>query len=244
MGDNSNIKIGVFQDIHANLPAFKKALEIFEKNKCKKIFHVGDLIGIGPYPKEVFELANKIENLTMIMGNHDYWFAFGIPNPRPFLMSKEELKHQKWNHAQIGNDNRIIAQKWNFVEEFKIYENKKLTFIHYGYDKKLNWFKDYIPHVNRDKLDTLFEGINSEFIFYGHNHAPSDLTSNSRYVNLGSAGCHDKAEVRVGILTVKDNKIELEKITQPYNDDGLMEAFELRKVPAREFIMQKFITRK
>jgi hypothetical protein len=64
----------------------------------------------------VFELANKTENLALIMGNHDYWFAFGIPSPRPKLMSEEELEHQKWNHEKIGKEYRKIAQKWKFVE--------------------------------------------------------------------------------------------------------------------------------
>jgi len=47
----------------------KKAISIFRQNECSKIYHVGDLIGIGPYPKEVFELALSIEELTLIMGN-------------------------------------------------------------------------------------------------------------------------------------------------------------------------------
>jgi predicted phosphodiesterase len=70
------MKIGIFQDIHSNLPAFEKGVEFFTERKCSSIFHVGDLIGIGPYPKETVEMANSIKNMKFIMGNHDYWYAY------------------------------------------------------------------------------------------------------------------------------------------------------------------------
>ena len=236
--------IGIFQDVHANLPAFKKAIEIFKKNDCKKIYHVGDLIGIGPHPKEVFEEALKIDELILIMGNHDYWFANGIPYLRPKLMSKEEYEHQKWSHIQIGLEKRDIVKQWKFIEELSINEYQKVTFMHYGYDEKEKWFKEFVKKPNREKLDKLFEGIESEFIFYGHNHESSDIIGNSRYVNLGSTGCNTKPEVRIGILEMNTTRTRLEKITEPYDDNGLMEDFEKRKVPARDFIMNNFIVRK
>lgn len=46
------MKIGVFTDLHANLPALKAAIAFFEEQACGRIIHVGDLIGIGPYPQE------------------------------------------------------------------------------------------------------------------------------------------------------------------------------------------------
>lgn len=45
------MKIGVFQDVHANLLALETALAFFNKNDCDEVIHVGDLIGIGPFPK-------------------------------------------------------------------------------------------------------------------------------------------------------------------------------------------------
>jgi predicted phosphodiesterase len=236
-------RIGIFQDLHANLPAFKKALEVFNEHGCAQIYHVGDLIGIGPYPKEVFELAISIKSITFIMGNHDYWFAFGIPDPKPPYMSDEELEHQQWNHSQIGNAYRMVVQKWKFVEELVIDESHKISFTHYGYDAEKNWFKSFVKNPNQENMDVLFQELDSKMIFYGHNHDPSDLTSKARYVNLGSAGCHDKPEVRLGILEISNNQWSLKRLSMPYNDNGLMEEFEIKKVPARDFITRTFITR-
>ncbi|WP_372753884.1 metallophosphoesterase [Labilibaculum sp.] len=79
--------MGIFQDIHGNLPALKKGVEIFRENGCEKIFYVGDLIGISPYSKE---------SMDFVMGNHDYWYAYGLPNPTPEWMSEEEVRHWTW----------------------------------------------------------------------------------------------------------------------------------------------------
>lgn len=237
------MKIGIFQDIHANFPALKKSLEIFKEHNCEKIVHVGDLIGIGPHPKEVFDLAIKTKDILFIMGNHDHLYAYGIPIPRPALMNEVEYGHQLWNHQQLGEEDRKIMQAWNFIEQYKM-GTKKVTFMHYGFDEKTKWFKNHIQEPTVTQMDQMFEEITTDMIFYGHNHFPSDLTGNARYVNLGSAGCNNISEVRLGILEMREDKLHLEKIVASYNDDGLMEDFELRKVPAREFITKNFITRK
>lgn len=92
-------------------------------------------------------------------------------------------------------------------------------------------------------MNALFEGIYSEMVFYGHNHEASDIQGNCRYINLGSAGCYDRSEVRLGILKVSDEELTLEKHSILYDDNGLMEEFEKRKVPARDFITSNFISR-
>ncbi len=58
------MKIGIFQDVHANLPAFDSALRFFAENQCSKIYHVGDLIGIGPHPNEVLRSALSMPKLV------------------------------------------------------------------------------------------------------------------------------------------------------------------------------------
>ena len=70
-------------------------------------------------------------------------------------------------------------------------------------------------------LDEMFADYKSDMIFYGHQHQPSDIQGRCRYVNLGSAGCHDRPEVRVGILEITDTDLDLEKLSLPYEDDGL-----------------------
>jgi putative phosphoesterase len=232
------MKTGIFQDLHANLPALEKAIEVFRKNDCELIFHVGDLIGIGPYPKECLDLALSIEEMQFVMGNHDYWYPFGLP----VEMVGEEKEHQEWTHSQIGDGHKKEVGNWPFIKEVML-SNKSISFQHYGFDKKTNWFKDHIECPDALDLNEMFQEVKSEIVFYGHNHIESDLKGNARFVNLGSAGCYTKAEVRLGILDILNDDLQLTKLSVPYNDHYFIEAFELRKVPAREFILKKFISR-
>nr|WP_320120400.1 metallophosphoesterase family protein [uncultured Marinifilum sp.] len=237
------MKLGIFQDIHGNLQALKKGVETFRNNGCEKIVHVGDLIGIGPYPKECLDFAFSIKEMEFVMGNHDYWYAYGLPNPIPAWMSKEEVEHRSWINCAIGNAYRNRVKKWKFSLDLEIDKGRKITFQHYGLNKKQNWFAPRIESPSIEDLDVLFNGIDSEMIFYGHKHDENDKTGRCRYINLGSGGCYNKPEVRIGILELIDGKIELEKRSVQYNDNGLMDEFEIRKVPVRERITSSFIRR-
>lgn len=237
------MRIGLFTDIHANLPALQRCLDRFQELNCDRIIHIGDLIGIGPYPKECLDLALSVKEMEFIMGNHDYWYAYGLPKPIPSWMSKEEVAHQNWTHQEIGPLLKGEVKKWKFSIEIPINENRKVSFQHYALNESRNWFKSILKNPTIKGLDDLFKEVKSEVIFYGHQHKANDTTGKKRYVNLGSAGCFNKPEARIGILEMNTEKIKLTKETLVYEDNGLMEAFEHRQVPARDFIKKVFIKR-
>lgn len=72
------MKIGVILDIHGKLPALEVIINKFNEEKCENIYYLGDIIGIGPYPKECLELLLSIGNVKFIMGNHEECFVKGI----------------------------------------------------------------------------------------------------------------------------------------------------------------------
>ena len=136
-----------------------------------------------------------------------------------------------------------MAQDWAFEEKLELRNSKGIVFMYYGLDRKAKWFKSFLKTTTVANLDQLFAEESADLIFYGHQHIASDFTGRSRYVNLGSAGCFDKAEVRLGILHISEDGFKLEKHSLSYDDEGLMEAYDLRQVPARDFIRTNFLTR-
>ena len=76
------MKIAVVTDVHGNLPALQAALSAISQEDCDAIYHTGDCIGIGPYPAECLDLILNTPRLFPVMGNHDAWFAHGLPDPR------------------------------------------------------------------------------------------------------------------------------------------------------------------
>ncbi len=102
------MKTAVIADVHANLPALRAALAAIRQEGCDRIVHLGDAIGIGPQPAECLELLCGLQGATLIMGNHDAYFAHGIPDPRPAWMGEGELRHQRWIHTQL--DERLAVR--------------------------------------------------------------------------------------------------------------------------------------
>lgn len=93
---NTRHKIAVISDVHGNLPALQAALKSITSKNCDAIYHLGDAVAIGPYPGECLKILLAHPNLKLVMGNHDQWFAYGLPTPVPDWMSKGEIIHHRW----------------------------------------------------------------------------------------------------------------------------------------------------
>ena len=61
----------VISDIHSNLEALRAVLSDIEGRGIKKIIFLGDLIGYGPNPKEVIDIARALDLDLIVAGNHD-----------------------------------------------------------------------------------------------------------------------------------------------------------------------------
>lgn len=233
------MKIAVLTDVHGNLPALQAALRVIRREGCDAIFHTGDSIGIGPYPAECLELLLNTPRMHLIMGNHDAWFAFGLPDPQPSWMSDGEVKHQQWIHSCIDSSLRTMVGEWPYLIP-DIFEGIRVSFLHYGLTESR---RDFVPIVRDPEpadLDELFSNPDSDIVFYGHHHPNSDIVSKARYVNPGSLGCHTEPVARFAVLECREKRYELEVRHISYDDSTLLQGFEKRKVPEREFIIRAF----
>ncbi len=70
-------KAAIMTDVHGNLPALEAAVKVIDSEHCDAIFHLGDAVGIGPFPAESLELLLSLPNFRSVMGNHDAWFVRG-----------------------------------------------------------------------------------------------------------------------------------------------------------------------
>ena len=65
------MKIAILSDIHANISAFKAVLQDVEKQKCERLFILGDLVGYYYWPKDVVQYLMQSTCSTVIRGNHE-----------------------------------------------------------------------------------------------------------------------------------------------------------------------------
>lgn len=232
-------KIIVMTDLHANLPALQATLRSLDQEGYDLLVHTGDAISIGPHPAECLNILLSLPGSIFVRGNHDAYFADGLPSPQPSWMSDGEVQHQHWTHAQLGEDHRRAVQGWPYFHSTTA-DDVRITFLHYGLDSS---GRDFLPILRQPReidLDQMFVGYGSVLIAYGHHHSFSDIQGAARYINPGSLGCAPAAMARYSIVTCDHGRYNVAHRSVPYEDDHLRDAFVRRNVPEREFIDKAF----
>lgn len=64
------MKIALFSDIHANLPALEAVLTDIDQRGPDMIYCLGDLVGYAPWPNEVIQQIHH-RQIPTIAGNYD-----------------------------------------------------------------------------------------------------------------------------------------------------------------------------
>jgi len=233
------MRIAVFTDVHANLPALEAALEAIRTEGCDALFHTGDAIAIGPYPKECLDLLLNTPGLECVKGNHETWLVNGLPQPWPEWMTEGELEHQHWTWRQIDAPARAAVARWPYVIHREI-EGVRVAFMHYGLHPSGRDFVPTVRHPKADDLDDVFAGCSADLILYGHDHWFSDQQGRARYVNPGSLGCHTIAVARYCVVELGRRGFTVQHRQASYDDRALFRAFEERAVPERGFIYRAF----
>jgi predicted phosphodiesterase len=237
-------RIAVITDAHANLPALDAALAAIWADEAEAVYHTGDAIGIGPFPAEVLDRLLHEPGMRLVMGNHDAWFAFGLPHPRPQWMGEGEIAHQRWVHAQLDPALRPVVAQWPWVIEEEI-EGAPVAFLHYALDQTGRGFADPAPIPDPAALDRLFTPRHARLVFYGHQHYPHpvlpEIAGRARYINPRALGCSPEPLARYALLDIDhQGACRLAFRAAPYDPGPLFAAFEEREVPERAFITATF----
>ena len=233
------MRIAILTDAHANLPALEAALAAIDTLDCDTVIHTGDAIAIGPFPAETLGLLLD-RGVTCLLGNHDLYFAHGLPDPRPDWMSSSEVEHQQWTHAQLNPGLRHVVQHWP-LQHFQDLDGRRVLFTHYALRPDGSDFVPIVRLPDAATFDALFADEVADLVFYGHDHTPADMQGKRRYVNPGSLGCAREAVARFAVMDVApDGTYRLTFEAVPYDDAPLIGAFEDRQVPVRDFLAKAF----
>lgn len=167
------MKIGIISDVHANLPALQNVVRRLQDEGVNYLIHLGDAISIGPQPLECLILLRSIPTAKFVMGNHDDWYANGLPNPLPKWMTEGELRHQHWTHKQLGEGFKEWVKTWPLYF-FMDVGDIKLAFLHCPLMEDERGSKNFHLGPNPEDFDQYLKH-QANYYFYGHVHAPSDL---------------------------------------------------------------------
>ena len=113
--------------------------------------------------------------------------------------------------------------------------------MHYALDTSGRDFLPLVKPATSTGFDEAFSSLEAQLIFFGHDHAPTDVQGQARYVNPGSLGCCEEALARYCIAEFDGGRCKVEHRAVAYDDTALFQAFERRQVPERAFIYRAFL---
>jgi len=232
------MRIAVVADTHANLPALEAALQFSSRAGAERLYHVGDVVGLGPHPREVLGRLLEHPRAHLVMGNHDALLAHGLSVPPPVGMGQGEAEHHRWTREQVPADLWRTVVRWPYQDQLELGPTR-VVFQHYGLTPAGNDFVPIIRDPAPGDLDRLFpEG---DLVLYGHDHRAGDQHGRGRYVNPGSLGCAPGPVAQLVLLTLADDgTLDLSRHAVPYDGLEVLRDLEYRRVPDREFIGRVF----
>lgn len=239
LGFRTDMKVIVFTDTHANLPALVALKKVIAQEGYDVAFHTGDVLDIGPYPAECLDLLAEIPRLHLLMGNHEEFLVKGLPEPRPSWMDEDEECHYRWTFSRLPEGARKMIAQWPIfiAREF---EGTLVTFVHYGLNLIDNHYVPVVADPAPADFDEMFGRFNSQLVCYGHDHKRSDLQGKARYVNPGPLGCGPEPLARYCVVKFSRGGFSLAHRAVAYERSKLFAEYERRQVPARQLILKAF----
>ncbi len=243
------MKIVLFSDIHANLPALMAVLEDIEMQNPDQIFCLGDLVGYAPYPNEVVDEIRR-RRIPTIAGNHDERIGNGPPDDGSLSQIKEGMKpgtlQQVLTHQLISEENRSYLRHLPRHMSLDFHLNGemfRLMLVH-GSPRKINEYL-FEEHEAADLLEMMAQN-GADILAFGHTHKPfhrvlEDPTGGFRHaINIGSVGkpkdgnpdaCYVLLDVDEHSSMQERNSLKLSFIRVPYEVEGIAQDIEWSLFP-------------
>lgn len=213
------MKIALFSDIHANLPALEAFFTDVDARKPDAIYCLGDLVGYNIWPNEVINEI-KTRRIPTIAGNYD--FGIGRMSDDCGCAYKTDAEKDA-GKISISYTNSIVKpEERKFLRtlpahirvEYQLNEDKLNLLLVHGSPRKIN---EYLFEDRDEKsLVRIMEQADADIMCFGHTHKPYHRTLNSgdsnnnhfrHAINIGSVGKPKDNDNRgcYVLLTIADN---------------------------------------
>lgn len=231
------MNIAVFSDIHGNYQALESIINDIKKRNIEKIIFLGDAIALGPDSNKCLELLfnNKVE---FILGNHELYFLDGCSIDKD--MTSDEVRHHEWVTSTIEQKYIKLLKKCKMKITYS-YFNKEFTFIHYFLNEQEKYPFQHLSILKDDRYKQIFNEIDSNYTFYGHNHMESkQIVNNKKYYGIGSSGCLSKDYTYYYLIQIDKDKTNINKINIRYNRDEFINRINSIDYPEKKKVSKIF----
>lgn len=245
------MKIALFSDIHANLPALEGLFRDLDKREVDSIYCLGDLVGYNIWPNEVIQEIRK-RKIPVIAGNYD----FGIGRESNDCGCAYKTDEEKANGAiSISFTNEVIsAENRQYLRtlpahirvDFQLNADTLSLLLVHGSPRKIN---EYLFEDRPEKsLLRIMEQANADIMCFGHTHKPYHKVLNSgsenshfrHAINTGSVGkpkdgdqrgCYVILEIKENSTNINKEEFRVEFIKFDYDVEVAAKAIENSRLP-------------
>lgn len=190
------MKIALFSDIHANLPALEAFFASIDRQQPDALYCLGDLVGYNTWPNEVINAIRR-RNIPTIAGNYDY----GVGRTSDDCGCAYKTFDEKANGAiSISYTNQTVKDEEraylrslpaHIRVEFQLNNDKLNLLLVHGSPRRVN---EYLFEDREEKsLLRIMQDADADIMCFGHTHKPyhRTLATDSGYrhaINIGSVG--------------------------------------------------------
>ena len=179
------MKLAVFSDIHSNLPALTRALEVSESLGVDEIVCLGDVVGYGAHPNECIALVRERCAVTLL-GNHD---AAAIDLSVAAFFTTHARVAAEWTNRHLN------AEGVAFLKQLPLSaERDELLFVHASPLEPAEW--NYVLDIG--EVRRALDAFSGPVCFIGHSHIPGIFSQQGAedgvrrgerfIINVGSVG--------------------------------------------------------
>lgn len=169
------MKIALFSDIHANLPALEAFFASIEQQKPDAIYCLGDLVGYNIWPNEIINEIRR-RGIPTIAGNYDY----GVGRTSDDCGCAYKTDEEKANGAvSISYTNQVVGEKEraylralpaHIRVEFQLNQDKLNLLLVHGSPRRVN---EYLFEDREEKsLLRIMQDADADIMCFGHTHKP------------------------------------------------------------------------
>lgn len=179
------MKIALFSDIHANLPAFQAFLADLDSRKPDTVYCLGDLVGYNVWPNEIINEIRR-RGIATLAGNHDLK-VLDLPQ-----VTSEQLEFtgKDYSYHIIDPENRkyLLGLPSHIKLEYQSNGQAFNILMVHGSPRSVNEY--VLQDTDEAHVLELMEEAATDLMFVGHSHKPYHrrIGVNKKAVNIGSVG--------------------------------------------------------
>jgi len=207
------MRIALFSDIHANLPALEAFFADIHSRRPDIMYCLGDLVGYNIWPNEVINEIRK-RNIPVIAGNYDAGIGSNSDDCGCAYKTDEEKANGavsiSYTNKIIGNSERAYLKTLpaHIRLEFQMGEEKLNVLLVHGSPRRNN---EYLFEGREEKsLLRILIDADADVLCFGHTHKPyyRKLDDNGKVrhaINIGSVGKPKDNDARGGYVILEIN---------------------------------------